>query len=61
MPQQARPSGAPASLFLRQSIAETLATINGRSGDPAITAFWNEVELYVEDALAAICIAAATA
>ena len=44
--------GAPASLYVRKSVAETLAKINASLAQPAITGmFGGEVELYVEDAL----------
>jgi D-alanyl-D-alanine dipeptidase len=44
--------GVPADLFIRQSVAETLAKINKALRQPIITAFFGgEVELYVEDAL----------
>jgi D-alanyl-D-alanine dipeptidase len=42
----------PKALFLRKSVAETLAKINEGLANPAITEFFGgEVELYVEDAL----------
>lgn len=44
--------GAPTTLYIRKSLAETLAKINASLANPAITAlFSGEVELYVEDAL----------
>lgn len=49
--EQAVPD-APTTLYLRKSVAETLAKINDSLNNPAITAFFGgEVELYVEDAL----------
>lgn len=45
-------NGAPGSLYLRQSVAETLAKINATLQNPGITKFFGgEVELYAEDAL----------
>jgi D-alanyl-D-alanine dipeptidase len=42
----------PKALFLRKSVAETLARINEALANPVITEFFGgEVELYVEDAL----------
>jgi D-alanyl-D-alanine dipeptidase len=44
--------GATTTLFLRKSVAETLAKINTALRNPAITQFFGgEVELYIEDAL----------
>ncbi len=44
--------GAPTTLYVRKSVAETLAKINTSLAHPAITnLFGGEVELYVEDAL----------
>jgi D-alanyl-D-alanine dipeptidase len=44
--------GVPTSLYLRKSIAETLAKINASLQNPAVAKFFDgEVELYVEDAL----------
>lgn len=45
-------SGTPANLYLRKSLAGTLAKINSALQSPEITElFGGEVELYVEDAL----------
>lgn len=42
----------PANMYLRQSVAETLAKINTALHNPTFTEFFGgEVELYVEDAL----------
>jgi D-alanyl-D-alanine dipeptidase len=47
--------GVPTELFLRQSVAETLASINLALNDPKFTEFFgSEVELYVEDALRSV-------
>lgn len=44
--------GAPTSLFIRKTIAESLAKINAALRNQAITDFFGgEVELYIEDAL----------
>ncbi len=44
--------GAPANLYVRKSVADTLAKINASLSHPAITTFFGgEVELYIEDAL----------
>lgn len=44
--------GAPGSLYLRKSVAETLARINSTLQNPVFSQFFGgEVELYVEDAL----------
>lgn len=44
--------GVPADLYIRKSVAETLAKINKALQNPTIThLFGGEVELYVEDAL----------
>lgn len=44
--------GAPTNLYLRKSVAESLAKINNSLGHPIIThQFGGEVELYIEDAL----------
>ncbi|MFA6270514.1 MAG: M15 family metallopeptidase [Candidatus Paceibacterota bacterium] len=47
--------GAPSSLHLRKSVAETLAKINSTLQSPVFTElFGGEVELYVEDALRSV-------
>lgn len=52
--QEAVP-GTPSNLYLRKSVAETLAKLNGALGNPTISAFFGgEVELYVEDALRSV-------
>lgn len=44
--------GVPANMYLRQSVADTLAKINTSLQNPIFTDFFGgEVELYVEDAL----------
>lgn len=44
--------GAPKNMYLRSSVAETLATINTALQNPMFTEFFGgEVELYVEDSL----------
>lgn len=44
--------GVPTNMYLRQSVAETLAKINTSLRNPIFTDFFGgEVELYVEDAL----------
>lgn len=44
--------GVPANMYLRQTVAETLAKINASLRQPFFTDFFGgEVELYVEDAL----------
>lgn len=44
--------GVPKNMYLRQSVAQTLATINTSLRNPIFTDFFGgEVELYVEDAL----------
>lgn len=56
--KQAVPN-TPTSLFLRKSVAETLARINTALSQSAITDFFgNEVELYVEDALRTVSLQA---
>lgn len=48
---------APTNLYLRKSVAETLATINTALQNPVLTEFFGgEVELYVEDALRPVSI-----
>ncbi len=47
--------GVPTNMYLRKSVAETLAKINTALQNPAITEFFGgEVELYVEDALRSV-------
>jgi zinc D-Ala-D-Ala dipeptidase len=47
--------GVTSNLYLRKSVAETLAKINTALQNPAVTEFFGgEVELYVEDALRSV-------
>lgn len=47
--------GVPPNLYLRRSVAETLANINNALQNPVFTDFFGgEVELYVEDALRSV-------